>query len=164
VVLDWWPVAIAHPTHILGCELQTECSYFICDFRTVKLLARHRGKTISLSPNQIWNNCFIIWSMTSEHVRKTVKTIEQSTVREHRPFLEFQKTVKNTKLHLYKVSGNNLWLYLCWFQIPPYQGTCNWVCWQEQETAFSHHYHRFLDLGQCQGQSCRESTYSIILL
>jgi hypothetical protein len=46
--------------------------------------------------------------MTSEHARETVETIDRSTVRERGRFLEFQKTVKkNTKLHLYKVSGNN---------------------------------------------------------
>jgi len=32
----------------------------------------------------------------SEHMRETVKTIDWSTVRECEPFLEFQKTVKNT--------------------------------------------------------------------
>jgi len=31
--------------------------------------------------------------MTPKHVREIVETIDQSTVREHRPILEFQKTV-----------------------------------------------------------------------
>jgi len=45
--------------------------------------------------------------MTSEHARATVKTIDWSTVSKGGPFFELQKTVKNTKLHLFKESGNN---------------------------------------------------------
>jgi len=44
--------------------------------------------------------------MISEHAKETVETINQSTVCKRGPFLEFQKTVKNIKLHLYKESGN----------------------------------------------------------
>jgi len=40
------------------------------------------------------------------HARETVETIDQSTVHECGQFLEVQKPVKNTKLHLYKESGN----------------------------------------------------------
>jgi len=37
--------------------------------------------------------------MTSEHTRETVETIDWSTVCEHGPFLDYQKTVKKKKLN-----------------------------------------------------------------
>jgi len=50
--------------------------------------------------------------MMSECVWETVETIDWSTVCFRRLFIKFQKTVKNTELHLYKKSGNNIH----WFQ------------------------------------------------
>jgi len=46
--------------------------------------------------------------MMSECVWETVETIDWSTVCFRRLFIKFQKTVKNTELHLYKKSGKNI--------------------------------------------------------
>jgi len=46
--------------------------------------------------------------MTSENTSETVETIDPSKARERRLFLKFQKTVRNTKWYLYKVSGYNI--------------------------------------------------------
>jgi hypothetical protein len=45
-------------------------------------------------------------SITLGHANKTGKTFDRATVREPGRFLEFQKTVKNTEVHLYNDSGN----------------------------------------------------------
>ena len=46
------------------------------------------------------------YSMTSKHEWEIVETIDRSTVRERGPFSNFRTQWKNTKLDLYKVSGN----------------------------------------------------------
>jgi len=49
----------------------------------------HNCLTVPKSHKRItWNNCFIAWSMTSEHMTETVGTLDQSTVE---PFLENSK-------------------------------------------------------------------------
>jgi len=116
-------------------------SYFIFDLGTVKLLARgggdsvlgnsskhyprHRGSTVWLFQNPIWNNCFITLSI-EEKRKKLIVFAKMLIIKLFQfynndvrvcagnsrnsllwTFLEFQKTVKNTKLLFYKVSGNS---------------------------------------------------------
>ena len=63
-----------------------------------------RGKQSKLERSTVQGE----YSLTSYHYWETVETIDRPTVRFRGPFLEFQKTVKNTDLHLYKKSGYNL--------------------------------------------------------
>jgi len=56
----------------------------------------------SIQVFQMWlenSQTFDPMALNTECHCETVKTIDQSTVWIHGPLLEFQKTVKNTKLH-----------------------------------------------------------------